>query len=84
MPKSALIVCLLGLLLTGCAGHRSGKTCCLIAGGIGLAALFGLADSAIDGVIDPEPGNTDTSEGKRKHWEWEQRQLEDSLPSIDQ
>jgi hypothetical protein len=80
MFKTAFIACLVCLLAAGCAGHRSGKTCCLIAGGIGLAALFGLADSA----LDPEPGNTDTAEGQRKHWEWEQRQLQNSLPSFDQ
>jgi hypothetical protein len=82
MPRTALLVFLVCSLFAGCAGHRSGKTCCLIAGGVGLVALFGLAESAVDGVIDPEPTNTDTAEGKRKHWEWEQRQLENSLPSL--
>ena len=74
---------LLGVTTTGCAGHSCCKNCCLVAGAVGAATAVGFAFGAIDRVIDPEPTNTDTEAGQRKHWEWEQRQLEDSLPTSD-
>src|SRR5205085_1269006 len=72
MPKAAFVACLLCLPLAGCAAKQR-KTCCLVAGAVGLAALIGLADASIDSALYPEPANTDTAEGQRKHWEWEHR-----------
>jgi hypothetical protein len=71
------LACSLGLLLPGCAGHRCGETCGKVAAFVGLATLVGVAGSAIDNAIDPEPNDTHTAEGKRKHWDWEQRQNDD-------
>jgi hypothetical protein len=81
MRNAVVLACLLSLPLAGCAAKQR-KTCCLIAGGVGLAALFGLAGGAIDDVVDPEPTHSDTGEGQRKHWEWQQRQIENSQPSF--
>jgi hypothetical protein len=75
-----VIACLVFVPLAGCAA-RQRKTCCLIAGAVGLAALIGIGDGLINDAIDREPTHTDTSEGQLKHWEWEQRQLQNSLPS---
>jgi len=42
----------------GCAGHRSCcSTCGKIAAFVGLAALVGGAEGAIDSAIDPEPNS---------------------------
>jgi hypothetical protein len=74
-----LIACGLCLLLSGCAGnHSCCSTCGKVAAFIGLAALIGVADGAIDNAVDPEPKDTNTAEGKRKYWEWEQRQIQDA------
>jgi hypothetical protein len=84
MLRFVALAGLICLTAAGCAGKRSCcATCCTIAGGLGLAALFGLADGAIDDAIDPRPTNTDTEAGQRKLWEWKQRQLEaDSQPQF--
>jgi len=40
---------------------------------LGFAALFGAADSAIDSAVDPKPAESNTVEGQRKLFDWQQR-----------
>jgi len=82
MRKLAVMACV--LFLTGCAGnHSCCATCGTIAAGLGIGALLGLGEDAIDNAIDPEPKNTSTEEGQRKHWEWEQRRQSDLGSAVD-
>jgi len=55
----------------------------LITAALGVGTAFAFADAALDDVTDPRPENTDTEAGKRKLWEWEQRQQADSVPTLD-
>lgn len=68
------------VLTAGCAtAHRTaGENCCLIAAGVGAAAVVGLAGSAIDSVLDPEPRVDGSVESQRRHFDWKQRQIEEA------
>ncbi len=70
-----LVLCLC-IAATGCAGHRN---CCLIAAAVGAGALVSVAGSALDTVIDPEPPVGTTEKSQREHFDWVQRQSDDSF-----
>lgn len=71
MRVAFVALILSGLLGSGCSTSK--RTCRRVLKAAGAIVLVGAATAAIDRAIDPKPAESDTVEGQRKSFEWEQR-----------